>query len=186
MKYAVLTAKHTTGHCLWPSKKTDYTVANNENRTDVVAAFVDACRERGVIPGLYYCSWDNHNRFGSQTPSDKGKDLPSFTTSLYQSFQTAQLTELLTQHGSIGEVWIDIPGVLGRGYRTFLYNRISEIQPDIVIMMNKGIHPDTREKNDTPKLSPGFSNLNRLDYSKSIPNTPKGESTRCPLSPEQP
>lgn len=139
MKYAVLTSKHVAGHCLWPSVHTDYTVANSAEKTDVVGKFVESCRNRGVLPGLYYCSWDNHNRFGSKTPSDKGGDFPAYTTSLYQSFQTAQLTELLTQYAPIAEVWVDIPGVLGRGYRTFLYNHIAQLQPDTVIMMNSGI-----------------------------------------------
>jgi alpha-L-fucosidase len=72
-------------------------------------------------------------------PKDKSKPLPPFTTSLYQNFQTAQVTELLTQFGPIAETWIDIPGVLGRGYRTFLYNHIASLQPETVIMMNSGI-----------------------------------------------
>jgi len=151
MKYAVLTAKHVAGHCLWPSKHTDYTVANSTNRANVVEKLVKACERRGVLPGFYYCSWDNHHRFGSKTPSDVGwsqlmnawpKDegkLPPFTSSLYQNFQTAQVTELLTQFGPIAEVWIDIPGVLGRGYRTFLYDHIARLQPQTVIMMNSGI-----------------------------------------------
>jgi alpha-L-fucosidase len=139
MKYAVLTTKHVAGHCLWPSKHTDYTVANSACTTDLVEAFVKACDRCGVRPGFYYCSWDNHNRFGSRTPSDKDGSGPPFTTSLYQTFQTSQVTELLTQYGPIAETWIDIPGVLGRGYRTFLYNHIAMLQPDTVIMMNSGI-----------------------------------------------
>ena len=151
MKYIVLTTKHVAGHCLWPSKHTDYTVANSANKNNVVEDFCKACEKRGVLPGFYYCSWDNHNRFGSKTPSDgctwtgweqtpKSQDnLPPFTTSVYQSFQTAQLTELLTQFGPIAETWIDIPGVLGRGYRTFLYNHIARLQPQTVVMMNNGI-----------------------------------------------
>jgi len=139
MKYAVLTAKHVAGHCLWPSAHTDYTVANSGNTTDVVGKFVEACQKREVLPGFYYCSWDNHNRFGSKTPSDPKDDFPSYTTSLYQTFQTAQITELLTRYGPISEVWIDIPGVLGRGYRTFLYDHIAQLQPGTVIMMNSGI-----------------------------------------------
>jgi alpha-L-fucosidase len=152
MKYAVLTAKHVAGHCLWPSRHTDYSVANSTDKTNVVEKFVEACRKRKVKAGFYYCSWDNHNRFGSKTPSDGGdwngmnsfpasqvENPPPYTTSLYQSFQTAQITELLKDYGPIGEMWIDIPGVLGRGYRRFLYEYIAGLQPDIVIMMNSGI-----------------------------------------------
>jgi alpha-L-fucosidase len=155
MKYAVLTAKHVAGHCLWPSKHTDYTVERSSDTTDVVEAFVQSCERRGVKPGLYYCSWDNHNRFGSRTPSDgtwngmnsfpKGpvEELPPFTTSLYHHFQTAQLTELLDNYGPLFEIWIDIPGVLGRGYRTYLYNYLGQRQSDIVIMMNSGFGDGT-------------------------------------------
>ena len=139
MKYAVLTTKHVAGHCLWPSKHTDYTVAQSADTTNVVEKFVEACRKCGILPGFYYCSWDNHNRFGSHTPSDPKGDFPAYTTSLYQSFQTAQITELLTQYGPIAETWIDIPGVLGRGYRDFLYHHVASLQPDTVIMMNSGI-----------------------------------------------
>ena len=161
MKYAVLTAKHVAGHCLWPSKYTEYSVAHSSDKTDVVEKFVKACERHGVLPGFYYCSWDNHHRFGGRTPSDPDvawcsgandpvawqrdleKDskakLPAYVTSLYQEFQTAQITELLTQYGPIAEVWIDIPGVLGRGYREFLYDHIVRLQGRTVIMMNSGI-----------------------------------------------
>ena len=139
MKYAVLTAKHVAGHCLWPTKHTDYSVVNSTDTTDLVEAFDTACRDKGVLPGFYYCSWDNHNRFGSKTPSDPREGGPPYTTSVYQTFQTAQVTELLTQYGPIAETWIDIPGVLGRGYRTFLYNYVAQLQPETVIMMNSGI-----------------------------------------------
>ena len=44
----------------------DQTVANSGNRVDVVERFVDACRRRGILPGFYYCSWDNGHRFGSR------------------------------------------------------------------------------------------------------------------------
>lgn len=142
MRYAVLTTKHVAGHCLWPSRHTDYTVVTSGNTTDVIGAFVKACERRGVLPGFYYCSWDNHHLFGSLTPS-LTKWEKAFTTSRYQDFQTAQVTELLSQYGPIAEMWIDIPGVLGRGYRTFLYHHIAALQPDYVIMMNSGISDGT-------------------------------------------
>jgi alpha-L-fucosidase len=139
MKYAVLTAKHVAGHCLWPSEHTDYHVGNSGDTTDVVEAFVNACAKYGIMPGLYYCSWDNRHRFGSRTPTDAAKGGHAFTTREDQDFQTAQIEELLTQYGEIGEVWIDIPSILPRCYRQELYARIAELQPDTVIMMNSGI-----------------------------------------------
>jgi alpha-L-fucosidase len=139
MKYAVLTAKHVAGHCLWPSAHTDYTVANSGNKTDVVKVFVDSCRKHHIKPGLYYCSWDNHHRFGSATPTDTHDIGKAYTTSQYQDFQTKQVTELLTQYGRIAEIWIDIPGVLGRGYRELLYRHIATLEPECFIMMNNGI-----------------------------------------------
>ncbi len=138
MKYAVLTAKHVSGHCLWPSRSTDYHVGTSGNKTDVVSEFVNSCSKYGIIPGFYYCSWDNHHLFGSQTPSyvEWSK---ACTTEKYREFQTNQLEELLTHYGKIGEVWIDIPGVLPRDYRQTLYDQIARWQPECVIVMNHGI-----------------------------------------------
>jgi len=86
MKYAVLTTKHVAGHCLWPTRHNDCHVGTTGNKTDVVETFVKACEMRGVLPGFYCCSWDNHNRFGSRTPSDYPRDTTAekdaFTTSL--------------------------------------------------------------------------------------------------------
>jgi len=137
MKYAVLTTKHVAGHCLWPSKHNDYHVGTSGKKTDVVEAFVRACEDRGIMPGFYYCSWDNHNRFGSITPSFTSWSSAS-TTEEYREFQLKQIEELLTQYGKIGEVWIDIPGLLGRDGRRKQYEQVAGLQPDAVIMMNAG------------------------------------------------
>ena len=147
MTYAVLTAKHCSGHCLWPSKHTSYTVKSSRNTTDVVGKFIEACKKYNVKPELYYNCTDTHHKFGSRTLLDlepsaisnsypKGNEpLAPFTTSMYQSFMTDQLTELLTEYGPIAEIWIDNPGILGSGYRTFLYRYLADLQPDAVIMM---------------------------------------------------
>ncbi len=137
MKYAILTSKHVAGHCLWPSALTDYTVATSSNKTDVVDAFVRACEKRGLMAGLYYCSWDNHHRFGSITPSDTGLGEAS-TTQQYRDFQLAQVEELLQHYSPLGEVWIDIPGVLHAQGRRDQYNQIEKLTPNAVIMMNSG------------------------------------------------
>lgn len=135
MKYAVLTAKRHPGFCLWPSKQTDYTVAHSGNTTDIVERYVKACEKCGIVPGLYYPSVDFHH-LGGRPPQDDWK----YVTSVHQTFMTNQITELLTNYGPIGEVWIDIPHVLGRGYRTFLYEHMARLQPNAVILMNGGFH----------------------------------------------
>ena len=153
MKYVVLTTKHVAGHALWPSRHTDYHVGTSGNPTNVVDKFVTACQRRGVLPGFYYCSWDNHHRFGGVTPSDI-RALPpeqqaqggrhmiyyqAYATPQYWDFQLAQLEELLTGYGPVAEVWIDIPGLLPRGIRTEHYRQIAHWQPGAVIMMNHGV-----------------------------------------------
>jgi len=151
MSYAVLTAKHVAGHCLWPSAYTGYDVSNSIDTTDVVGKFVKECRKQGIQPGIYYCSWDNRHTFGSVTPS-KGKyggaivtpteDNPgtdaAYTSHLYQNFMTAQIDELLEKYSPLVEFWIDIPIVLGNGYRTFIYNHITQKYPDMLVIMNHG------------------------------------------------
>ncbi|MEN6304213.1 MAG: alpha-L-fucosidase, partial [Armatimonadia bacterium] len=106
MKYAVLTTKHVSGHCLWPSDHTDYHVGTSGNQTDVVEAFVTACAKHGVMPGFYYCTWDNHHRLGSVTWSEAPLER-TFTTARYRDFQMAQIEELLTRYGPVGEMWVD-------------------------------------------------------------------------------
>jgi alpha-L-fucosidase len=139
MKYAVLTAKRHPGFCLWPSKCTDYTVAKSGNKTDVVEKYVRACEKCGVQPGLYYPSVDFHHLGGRRAEDDW-----KYVTSIHQTFMTDQITELLSGYGPIAEVWIDIPHVLGRGYRTFLYEHMAKLQPRAVILMNGGFHDGTK------------------------------------------
>ena len=155
MQYAVLTAKHVAGHCLWPSEYTEYDVENNRDNTDVVGEFVKECRKQGIKPGLYYCSYDNHHKFFSLmpgesknsskaliTPKENDKNLvppPAYTTSLYQNFMTAQIDELLERYSPLVEFWIDIPIILGNGYREFLYDHITKQYPDMLVVMNHGL-----------------------------------------------
>ncbi len=58
-RYAVLTARHEGGFCLWPSKTTDYTIANSpyqDGQGDIVRDFIAACRKHGLKAGLYHCA----------------------------------------------------------------------------------------------------------------------------------
>jgi alpha-L-fucosidase len=147
MKYAVLTTKHVSGHCLWPSRHTDYHVGTSGNKTDVVEAFVTACAKHGLMAGFYYCSWDNHTRLGSLVWGEAPVGV-NYTTQAYRDYQMAQIEELLTQYGPIGEVWIDIPGALGADGRWTQYNQIVSLQPEALINMNHGCTDGTVHRTD--------------------------------------
>jgi alpha-L-fucosidase len=134
----ILTAKHHDGFCLWPSKMTTHTVASSPWRGgqgDLVREFVEACRAEGLKPGLYLSPWDRHEpRYG---------DSPK-----YNDFYCDQLTELLTQYGSIHEVWFD--GANGEGPNgkkqaydwPRVWTLVRRLQPAAVMFSDAG--PDVR------------------------------------------
>ena len=72
MKYAVLTAKHHEGFCLWDSKFTDYKITNTPFRRgtgngergpgrDIVKEFCEAFRAEGIRVGFYFSLIDWHH-----------------------------------------------------------------------------------------------------------------------------
>lgn len=133
MRYVVLTAKHVAGHGLWPSRWTDYRVQHG----DAVADLAESCARHGLGMGLYYCSWDNHHRFGTVTAGEVGI-FQSRVTPAYLDFQLGQLDELLTQYGPLFELWLDIPQVLGPEGRRECYDLAASRQPRMPVIMNQG------------------------------------------------
>lgn len=57
-RYMVLTTKHHNGFCLWPTKTTDFSVANTPYKKDIVKAFVEACRRHDMKVGFYFSPED--------------------------------------------------------------------------------------------------------------------------------
>lgn len=128
MTYAVLTTKHCYGHALWDSRLTDYDVASGPIKTDVVRAFVEACRKYGLQPGFYYLlGWDKINQW-ARTPKD------------YEAFCRGQIEELLSGYGPIAELWLDIPWDMGPETDQVLdrlYARIKSLQPECLVLLNQ-------------------------------------------------
>lgn len=95
-RYVLLITKHHDGFCLWDSKYTNYDVASSPVKTDVVKAVSAACKKYGLEFAIYYSLWDRKD------PSYKDKDPQK-----YVDYMKNQLTELFTQYGPIGELWLD-------------------------------------------------------------------------------
>jgi alpha-L-fucosidase len=134
----VLTAKHHDGFCLWPTATTKHSIASSpwrDGRADVVGQLAEACRTDGLGLGLYLSPWDRHEPSYGDSPR-------------YMDVYCAQLEELLTRYGSVGQVWFD--GANGEGpngkRQVYDWSRIHatvrRFQPEAVIFSDAG--PDVR------------------------------------------
>lgn len=141
-KYAVLTARHEGGFCLWPSATTDYSIVKSPykyGKGDIVREFVDSCRKHGLKVGLYHtAAYDAHATY---KPEDKGKviwgksadalrqkrfdEMGEEGLAKYREMQVAQLTELLTQYGPIDYLWFDHYG--SHNATTHVWDAVTEV-----------------------------------------------------------
>ncbi len=126
-KYFVLTAKHCSGFCLWPTKVHDFSVASSpwkNGKGDVVKDFFASCKKYGIKPGLYYSVSTNgyYKVYQNGKPS---QDSP-LSQQEYNDVVIRQLTELWTLYGPVFEIWFD-GGVIP----------VSEGGPDVEGLMKK-------------------------------------------------
>ncbi|GAA3943954.1 discoidin domain-containing protein [Chitinophaga oryziterrae] len=149
MKGIILTAKHHSGFCLWPSKYTAYSVKNSSwrgGKGDIVRDLANACKEYGLKLGIYLSPWDRNSAV--------------YGTPEYITYFRNQLKELLTNYGDIFEIWFDGANG-GSGYyggaketrkidaTTYYdwkntYKLIRQLQPKIVIWNDGGDRADLR------------------------------------------
>jgi alpha-L-fucosidase len=93
-RQAMLTAKHHDGFCLWQTQCTDYSVAASPwqgGAGDVVQQFVDAAHQANVGVGLALSPFDRHE--------------PTYGTPAYNAVFECQLSELLSNYGTVDEIW---------------------------------------------------------------------------------
>lgn len=114
MKYAVLTAKHHEGFCLFDSKYTDYKSTNTPFGRDIVKEYVEAFRAEGLKVGLYYSLIDWHHpdyqidlfhpRRADEDAfeQNQGRDMAK-----YREYLHNQVREILTNYGKIDILWFD-------------------------------------------------------------------------------
>ncbi|RYY31409.1 MAG: alpha-L-fucosidase [Chitinophagaceae bacterium] len=173
MKGIIVTAKHHSGFCLWPSKYTEYSVKNapwKNGKGDIMRELADACKAYGLKLGVYLSPWDrNHPDYGK----------PEYIT-----YFRNQLTELLTNYGEIFEVWFDGANG-GSGYygganenrkidRTTYYDwpntykLVRRLQPNIVIWNDGGDRADLRWVG-TEAGYVGETNWSLLDSTGDVP-----------------
>ncbi len=150
MRYAILTAKHHEGFCLWDTAFSDYKATNTPYGQDLVAPFVEAFRAEGLKVGLYYSllDWshpdftiDNHHPLRDHPDAarlNQGRSMPR-----YAEYMRNQVRELLTRFAP-DILWCDFSypdvsynGLPGKGRADWeseqLYALIRELSPRIIL-----------------------------------------------------
>ena len=103
MKYAVMTAKHHDGFCLFDSALTDYKATNTKAGRDLVREYLDAFRAEGLKVGLYYSLLDWHHPMrGNEALKDDVYDFDN-----YLKYMHGQVKELVTNYGKLDLLWFD-------------------------------------------------------------------------------
>jgi alpha-L-fucosidase len=144
-KYAILTARHEDGFCLWPTATTDYSVKSSpwkNGKGDVVREFVDACRATGIEPCLYFSpGFDGHHLFrvGDNPRWGDGVDyFGRMTEAEFAEFtkrDIAQVSELITNYKP-KYIWCDHNLVGGRmgELQVAVCKTIKQLAPDCLIL----------------------------------------------------
>lgn len=132
MRYLVFTSKHHDGFALYDSAVSDYssTVASPSKR-DFVNELREACDRHGLVFGLYYSQaqdWDEPDAYRDGYPPE-GRDFEAYL----RAKCIPQITELLSEYGPIGLMWLDTPMYMSREQSTELRDLIKGLQPDCLI-----------------------------------------------------
>jgi alpha-L-fucosidase len=110
MRYAVLTAKHHDGFCLW-----DTDTSTLKARQDLIAPYVAACRRHNLRVGLYLSlvDWSHPdcNINPAYGPLHQHPDREAMNKTRnharYNELLRQQVRELLTRYGRIDILWFD-------------------------------------------------------------------------------
>ena len=143
MKYAVLTAKHHDGFCLYDSAYTDFKSTNTPAGRDFVREFLDAARDCGLRAGLYFSLIDwrhpDFPHYGDRY--HPMRDNPAYGNEnrnfdRYLEYLHNQVRELCTNYGKLDLLWFDFSydHLRGEAWKaTELMEMVRSLQPDVII-----------------------------------------------------
>lgn len=154
MKYAVMTAKHHDGFCLFDSEYTDYKISKNLPGRDFIKEYTDAFRKEGLKVGLYYSLIDWHHKdypnVGNHPMRDNKKwDKKRYNWERYLEYMHGQVKELMTKYGKIDILWLDysFDDYSGEKWKAKeLLKMIKQYQPDIIINSRLEVNAGNSQK----------------------------------------
>lgn len=152
-RYAVLTAKHHDGFCLFDSVLTSYKATNAPAGRDLVREWVDAVRAEGLRVGLYYSlvDWHHPDYPAAGDRQHPLRDDPGATArdarcdwSRYVAYLHGQVEELCRNYGRIDSLVFDFSYGEYAGEKwggTELLRKIRALQPHCIVNDRLGREP---------------------------------------------
>ena len=143
MRYAVLTAKHHDGFCMFDSALTDFKSTNTPCGRDIVREFLEAFRAEGLRVGLYFSLLDWHHpdfpHYGDRHHPMGGN--PAYSNEnrnfdRYLDYMHGQVRELCENYGKIDIFWFDFSYDDMRGERwraAELADMVRSLQPGVIL-----------------------------------------------------
>lgn len=134
MKYLVITSKHHDGFALWHSKQSEWDVESTPFKRDILRELAAACKELGIIFGLYHSIMDWHHP--DYLPRRSWDPRPEHKADFdnYVRYMKAQLKEIVEGYGP-AVLWFD-----GEWENTWthdrgvdLYHYVRSLKPDILV-----------------------------------------------------
>ncbi|PWK80121.1 alpha-L-fucosidase [Mucilaginibacter oryzae] len=134
MRSIVLTSKHHDGFCMFKTTTTDFNVVDaTPFKRDVVKEMAEACKRHGLRFGLYFSLIDWHYPQASPISSHNS----DYITPEHHAYNKKQVTELLTNYGTISELWFDM-GSQSPAQSRELYQLVHRLQPDCMVSSRLG------------------------------------------------
>lgn len=109
-RYICFTTRHHDGFSMWNTAQSDYNVVKaTPFGRDVVKELADACHSQNIRLHLYYShlDWTRPDYWPLGTTGHGTGRTSHGDFSTYYDFMNRQLTELLSNYGSIGAIWFD-------------------------------------------------------------------------------
>lgn len=138
MKYAVMTAKHHDGFCLYDTKLTDY-----KAKRDFIREFLEAFRAEGIKVGIYFSLLDWHHpdypHYQDQHHPERNNEAfknVHHDFNRYLEYMHGQVKELCAQYGKIDIMWFDFSygNMTAEKWKAQeLVEMVHTYQPDIIL-----------------------------------------------------
>ena len=175
VKYITITTKHHEGFCLWPSKYSDYTVAQTPYKKDLIGPLVKELNKVGIDIYFYYSVLDWHHpdwRYKVKTKEDE------IAFKRFLEFSENQLVELCEKYPTVKGFWFDGTwdtsiAKQNPGWTAHIEKRLKSIIPGLIISSRLRADDNGKRHFDSNGYLMG-------DYCSGYErNLPKAEDQKC-------